>query len=80
MKTFVIPAIAAAIMGVVIGLLGMLLTKAVGNLVTLLVGMFVGVVVYFVAMILLKGVNEHDLRKMPGGRTVLTIAKRFRLM
>lgn len=80
MKTFVVPAIAAVIMGVVIGVVGMLLSKFVGNLITVLLGIVIGVVVYFVVMILLKGVNEHDLRKMPGGRTVLSIAKRLRLM
>lgn len=79
-KTFVIPAIAAVVMGVVIGVLSMFLSKLAGNLVTVLVGMVTGVVVYFVAMILLKGVSEQDLRKMPGGRTVLAIAKRLRLM
>ena len=79
-KTFAIPAIAAILMGIVIGVLSMLLSKVAGNLVTVVVSIVIGVVVYFVAMILLKGVNEQDLRKMPGGRTVLTIAKRFRLM
>ena len=79
-KTFVVPAIAAAIMGVVIGLISMLLSKLAGNLITVLAGIMIGVVVYFAALILLKGVNEQDLRRMPGGRTVLTIAKRFRLM
>ena len=79
-KTFVVPAIAAAIMGVVIGLISMLLSKLAGNLITVLAGIMIGVVVYFAALILLKGVNEQDLRRMPGGKTVLTIAKRFRLM
>ena len=79
-KTFVVPAIAASIMGVVIGLISMLLSKLAGNLITVLAGIMIGVVVYFAALILLKGVNEQDLRRMPGGRTVLTIAKRFRLM
>ncbi len=79
-KTFVIPAIAAVIMGVVIGIAGMLLSKAAGNVVTVLLCIVLGVIVYFAALILLKGVSEYDLRKMPGGRTVLALAKRFRLM
>lgn len=78
-RTFAIPAAASAAMGIVIGLLGMLLSKA-GNVVTVFVGMGVGAVVYFVVLILLKGVSEHDLKSMPGGRTILTVAKRFRLM
>ncbi|MCD8037498.1 MAG: polysaccharide biosynthesis protein [Lachnospiraceae bacterium] len=79
-KTFVIPAIAAVIMGVVIGIASMLLSKAAGNVVTVLLCIVLGVIVYFAALILLKGVSEYDLRKMPGGRTVLALAKRFRLM
>lgn len=79
-KTFVIPAIAAVIMGVVIGVVNMLLSKLAGNVVAVLLGICLGVVVYFVAMVFLKGIDEYDLRRMPGGRTMLTIAKRFRLL
>lgn len=79
-RTFAIPAIASAVMGIVIGLLNMLLSKAAGNVVTVFVGISVGVIVYFVLLILLKGINERDLRSMPGGRTILMLAKRFRLM
>jgi stage V sporulation protein B len=79
-KTFVIPAIAAGIMGVVIGILSKIISSFAGNLVTVFVGMIVGVVVYFVALIFLKGIDENDLRNMPGGRTVLGIAKRFKLL
>lgn len=78
-RTFAIPAAASVAMGIVIGLLGMLLSKA-GNVVTVFVGMGVGAVVYFVVLILLKGVSEHDLKSMPGGRTILAVAKRLRLM
>jgi stage V sporulation protein B len=78
-KTFVIPAIAAGIMGIVIGILSKIISGFAGNLVTVFVGMIVGVVVYFVALIFLKGIDENDLRNMPGGRTVLGIAKRFKL-
>lgn len=84
-RTFAIPGIAAVIMGVVIGLINMLLSKAAGtgkagNLVVVLVGMAVGAIVYFVALIILKGITEQDLRSMPGGRTILAAAKKFRLM
>lgn len=79
-KTFLIPAIAAVIMGIAIGVISMLLSKFVGNVLTMLFGIVIGVIVYFVAMILLKGINEYDLKKMPGGKVILTVAKRFRLM
>ena len=79
-RTFIIPGIASAAMGIVIGLISMLLSKILGNVITVFLGIIIGVVVYFVILILLKGITEQDLRRMPGGRTVLTIAKRFRLM
>jgi stage V sporulation protein B len=79
-KTFIIPTIAAVIMGIVIEILSKILIGAVGNLVTVFIGMIVGVIVYFVALIKLRGVDERDLRNMPGGRTVLTVAKKIRLL
>ncbi len=79
-RTFLIPAISAAIMGVVIFVINLLLNKTVGNLVVVIVGITVGVIVYFVSMVLLKGLEENDLKKMPGGRSVLTVAKKCRLM
>lgn len=79
-RTFAIPAIASVVMGIVIGLLNMLLSKAAGNVVAVFVGISVGAVVYFVVLILLKGINEHDLRSMPAGRTILMLAKKVHLM
>jgi stage V sporulation protein B len=64
----------------VIGIISKIISGFAGNVITVFVGIAVGVVVYFVALILLKGVDEKDLRSMPGGRTVLGVAKRFRLM
>lgn len=79
-KTFVIPAIASVIMGVVIVVIDLVLSKIAGNLVVVILGITLGVITYFVAMVLLKGIDENDLKKMPGGRTVLTIAKKCKLM
>ncbi|MDE7267769.1 MAG: polysaccharide biosynthesis protein [Lachnospiraceae bacterium] len=79
-KTFAIPAIAAVLMGIVVGVVSMLLSKFAGNVITLLFSIVIGVFIYFVAMILLKGINAYDLKKMPGGNVVLTVAKRLRLM
>ena len=79
-KTFAIPAIAAVLMGIVVGVVSMLMSKFAGNVITLLFSIVIGVIVYFAAMILLKGINAHDLKKMPGGNVILTVAKRLRLM
>jgi stage V sporulation protein B len=79
-KTFVIPAIAAVIMGIVIWILCKIISGFAGNLVTVFVGMIVGVVVYFIALIKLKGIDESDLKHMPGGRSILGLAKKARLL
>ncbi len=79
-KTFVIPALAAAVMGIVIEVISRLISGFAGNIITVFVGIIIGVVVYFVALILLKGIDEKDLRSMPGGRTVLGVARKLRLM
>lgn len=79
-RTFVLPMIASVIMGAVIIVINLLLQKIVGDLVVLILGIALGVTAYFVAMVLLKGIDENDLKKMPGGRTVLTIAKKCKLM
>lgn len=86
-KTFAIPLAASAVMGISVGIIYWLLNKALGGLnktlssfIIVMVGIVIGAVVYFIALILLKGVGEDDLRKMPGGRTALTIAKKCRLL
>lgn len=86
-KTFAIPALASAIMGGAVLLVYMLLQNALSSVGTklasaIIVGvcLIVGVVVYFAAIILLKGVREEDLLKIPGGRTVIVIAKKCNLL
>lgn len=86
-KTFAIPAIASAIMGIVVFVIYMVLqntlaflgTKA-ASAVIVCICLIVAVVVYFSVIILLKGVKEEDLRKIPGGRTVIAVAKRCNLL
>ncbi len=79
-RTFVIPFVSALIMGGVILGLSKLLTQFMGNVLSVIVCILVGVIVYFVALILLKGLTEADMKSMPGGRTLITIAKKCKLM
>ena len=79
-RTFAIPLIASIIMGAVLALINLFLAKLLGNVITVFLGIILGVVVYFVSLIKLKGIQENDLKSMPGGRTVLTITKKFKLL
>lgn len=79
--TFIIPILAAVCMGVGAWLTyqGMYaLSKS--NVISLLPAITIAVVLYFVLLILFRGVNEDELRAMPKGHVLVRLAKKFRLM
>ena len=80
-KTFVIPAVCSLIMGAVTfgvyeGLFA--LTKIVA--VSLVAAMIVAVLVYAVALLLLKGLTEEEILKFPKGTLIVKIAKKVHLL
>ena len=80
-KTFLIPAISAAGMGIVafgVHALCFMLTK--NNLVSILFAIVFAVVVYAVALLLLKGLTEEEIRKFPKGHMLVNLAKKLRLL
>ncbi len=80
-KTFAIPTISSAIMGV-IAYCGYTLFYYVtkSNLVSILVSIIVAVITYAVTLLLLKGLDEDELRKFPKGHLLILLAKKFRLL
>ncbi len=80
LRTFAVTIVAAGISG----LLGMLLSKALlsfaGHVVTLIICAVICIVVYNILIVLLKGVREDELEDMPGGKIIIAIAVRLRLM
>lgn len=80
-RTFLIPAAASAIMGVAAfavhkGLMVVLKSNAVATLAACVAA----VIVYAVALLLLKGLSEEELLGFPKGRTLVSIAKKLHLM
>jgi len=80
-KTFLIPGVAAAIMGVVVwavykGLLYLLRINAIATIVSI----FIGAVVYFALVLLLKGMGEAELRRLPKGYLLVKLAKKAHLL
>ena len=67
-------------MGIVIGVLHMLLTKSISDALATLISILAGVCVYFVALLKLKGVNEHEIRSFSGGHILAKIAGMLRLL
>ncbi len=80
-KTFVKPAIASVIMGVIVygvyfGIVHTLKSNAGATVVAILAG----VISYAVILLLVKGLTEEELKSFPKGTTLIKIAKRFHLL
>lgn len=79
--TFVVPALASIFMGAAAWVVyeGLyLLTES--NVISAVPSILVAVVVYFVLLILFKGVDEEELRGMPKGYLLVRMAKKMRLL
>lgn len=79
-KTFVIPMAASAVMGAVAYGIYRLCFPAMGNLMSTMISILAAVMVYFVLLIKLKGVDAQELRGMPGGTRFLGVARKLHLM
>lgn len=80
-KTFVKPAIASVIMGVVVYAAYFVVHKALhSNAIGVVVAVLVGMIVYAVALLLIKGLTEEELHSFPKGELIIWIAKKFHLL
>ncbi len=79
-RTFIVPLLASIVMGIVIGLLNYFLSKSVSHFVSALVSVVVGAVVYFVSLLLMKGVRESEIRAFPGGNVLAAITRFLHLV
>ncbi len=72
-QTFLIPLISSVIMGVFTFLSYFLLSKIIDYRIALFIAMAIAVVIYFTALVLLKGVNEYDLSLIPFGTKIYAV-------
>lgn len=80
-KTFLIPALSAAVMGVAVYVIYMVLQMLLHiNAVSAILSIIAGAGVYFVVMLALKGLNEEDLLSFPGGRKLISLGRKLRLL
>lgn len=80
-RTFLLPGIAALIMGAVAWLAYQGIYKMVhSNFISLMLAVFIAVMVYFAVLIKLKGVGEKELLRLPKGKMILWIAEKCRLL
>lgn len=79
--TFVIPCLASIIMGI-----ACYITYAISyrvlhrNAISVILAIFIAIVVYFVGLLLLRAVDEEELKGMPMGRTMYTVARKLHLI
>lgn len=80
-RTFFVPAICSAIMGLAtIGVYKGLFAICNINAVALLAAIIVAVIVYAAMLLLLKGLTENELKRFPKGDVILRIAKKLHLI
>ena len=80
-KTFLIPGLSSGIMGVVVwGAYKALLYILRINAIATILSIIVGAMVYFALMLLLKGMGEAELRRLPKGHLLIKLAKKAHLL
>lgn len=79
-RTFILPLIASVIMGgAAYGVYRLILLVYDSKRVAVIPAIIIAIPVYFVALLLVKGVNEEELRSFPKGRFLVKIAKKCHL-
>ncbi|MEG0963625.1 MAG: polysaccharide biosynthesis protein [Lachnospiraceae bacterium] len=81
LRTFVIPGISAAFMGVAVYFVYHFFMKVIQkNTIATAVAIVVGIVVYGILLLLLKGLTETELKHFPKGTVLVKIAKKLHLL
>jgi len=79
-RTFVIPGIAAGIMGIVTFVVYLILNMTVGGYIATIIAVVIAVIVYGISLLLLGGISEDEILAMPKGATIARILKRIHLL
>ena len=80
-KTFLIPTLSAGIMGVAVwGIYKLLIYILRINTIATILSIVLGAIIYFALMLLLKGMGEAELRRLPKGYLLVKLAKKAHLL
>lgn len=80
-KTYLIPILSSAVMGVaVFGVYRLLMSVVKSNAVSVIAAIVFGAIVYAVVLLLLKGLTEEELKQFPKGYLLIKAAKKLHLM
>ena len=80
MKTFVKPIISGLIMFFAVELCFRLVSIVFGNTLSTLISIVFGVLVYGIAIVVLKAVDSDEIERFPKGKTLAKIMRRLRLI
>lgn len=75
LQVLLIPAAAAIVAGLVCALIGRLFTPHLGDMVTLVVALVVSIVLYWVALLILRNFREQELEVIPGGKLIRSLGQ-----
>ena len=79
--TYILPATASLIMGVVVFLFYRLIHYfAHSNAIATICSVLVGAFVYVIVLLLTKGISKKDVLRLPGGERILRIIQKLRLL
>lgn len=80
-KSFVIPTISAGLMGVITYFTYQGFYRLSGsNMISTLIALLVAVIIYFVLLIFMKGVDEEELYNIPKGESIIRILRKLHLL
>lgn len=80
-RTFMLPSIAALIMGLIcMGVYYGLGIWVSSNVICLTVSILIGAITYFELLVVLKAITEDELLSFPKGKSIVRIAKKMRLL
>ena len=85
LRTFIIPSIASAIMGVAVyytrfGLMMLYSDRMIVTKIWTVISIFVGAFVYFIFLILLRGLNAEEMLHFPKGHVLLRMSRKLHLI
>ena len=81
LKTFVLPFVASAIMGVAGYAVNFIMFKVTGiNALSCVFAIIVSVIVYGISLLLIKGIGEDEIRMLPKGASIVGMLKKIRLL
>ena len=80
-KTFLLPGLSSAVMGVSVwGVYKFFIYLLRNNTIATILSILIGAMVYFVVLLVVKGMTEQELKRLPKGYLLVKVAKKLHLL